>query len=106
MFEIPPIDTNTDNQTQALERKQAITDMLVDLMIETAGNEETKTDFQIMKNYTEVTRAVQDLVDSAVEVTHTRIIPMSVETKKLVRNYLRRLTEEIKQYHTELTRSL
>ena len=101
MFErmTPPIDV--ENMHKRMEAKRDLGDALLDLMLHTVVPDDRKAELEIMKEYSNITRSAQALVESFAINTPKDLTPELIEMQKAVRDYMATVAEGLKQYHDE-----
>ena len=102
----PPLDLESalKSAESKVKAKEAMTDLLLDMMLSADVPEECKVEIEILKQFKEVEKASKRLVEAfALETTvdkNTRT-PELLEAQKAVRDYLAMTADDLKRYYTE-----
>lgn len=102
----PPLDFDSEIKSakSTMEAREAITDLLLDMVLRADVPEECKIEMEILKQFTEVSKASKRLVESfALETSadSSKRTPELLEAQKAVRDYLAMTADDLKRYYAE-----
>lgn len=106
---IPPLgfegmDRDIEAMKSKMKAKEAMSDLLLDMMLNADVPEECKVEMEIIKQFTEISKASKRLVESfALETTADKNnrTPELLEAQKAVRDYLAMTADDLKRYYAE-----
>ena len=102
----PPLDFDSEIKSakSTMEAREAMTDLLLDMVLRADVPEECKIEMEILKQFTEVSKASKRLVESfALETSadSSKRTPELLEAQKAVRDYLAMTADDLKRYYAE-----